>query len=326
MTLPGGVSVLVGEDDIIDQVELDTHRMLYVTSTRAIAFRERSLFTEESVEVFPTNVKRLLLNRGKRQSTVTFEYTDRDDRELQLPSDATPPSIRALLESVVRATDVLEGDESIIELYRLNELTVIVTDQRLIKHVGQALWALPFDSIDYETVRDIESEVGQMSTGVFIRTTEGSDRFKLPKDVADRFVSRLEEAVCDYHDVPSVGVLRGDPDAGKPDPEPDLDRLRPLQVGSDDPRDEADISDLPDLSGLADLSDEPDLSEGPDLSGLEGLSERSEPDTRGATPEIDPELVEQLSELTRAIERQQDQFDEYLRIISQIERDLNLDR
>lgn len=243
MSLPAGVSGLVDEDELIDDVALDGHRSLYVTPAKAVTFRERSLFTEESVDVYPTDIDRLLLEEGKRQSTVTFEYPDGQSSSLELPTEAMAPALKALLASATRATGAIPTDETILDLYRFNELTVILTDRRLLKHVGWAMWAASHDQIDYTDVRNIRVEQGQVSTGVNIDTDDGSDRLKIPHDTADDFVARLKSAVCDFHGIDDIGVLRGDPDAGKPDPEPDLDRLRPLSVG--DP-DEDDTDEFPD--------------------------------------------------------------------------------
>ncbi len=296
MSLPGGVSVLVDEDELIDRVVLDDHRSLFVTPSKAITHRERSLLTEESVESYPTDVDRLSLEEGKRQVTVTFEYHDGSTRELQLPMRTMAAALKALLASVIRATDVIVEGEAIVELYRFNELTVIVTDKRLLKHVGQALWADSYDAIDFDIIRNIMTETGQVSTGVNIETTDGGERLKIPHETADRFVSRLEEAVLSYHDVVDLGVLRGDPEAGKPAPEPDLDRLRPLQVN--DPYEADDPS-----RKIGKIGEEP--------TGLLEDTEKERTDH-----------LETLHELRRDITQQRKQLDDYEKRLEQLENEL----
>lgn len=291
MSLPGGVSVLVDEDDIVDRVALDDHRTLFVTPSKVITFRERSLLTEESVEVYPTEVEQLLLDEGKRQATVTFEYADGSSRELQLPTDTMAAGLKALLASVIRAMDIVQGDEVIIDLHRFKELTLVVTDSRLLKHVGWALWATAYDAIDYATITSIETEEGQVSTGVNIGTTDGNEWLKVPQSVADRFVSRFERAVCEFHGVTDLGVLNGDPEAGEPDPEPDLDRLRPLQLNDPD--------ELTTLDEAADTTDD--------------------------HVDID-RILDQIEELTAAIESQQELLISYQDVLAEIETELTRDR
>ena len=289
MSLPGGVSTLIDEDDLLDRVSLDDHRSLFVTADRAIAHRERSLLTEASVDVYPTDVERLVLEEGKRQATVSFEYADDETRELLLPTGTMAAALKTLLASVIRATGVIEGDESILELFRFNELTLVVTDRRLLKHVGWALWADSYDATEFEDIRDIQTEEGQVSTGINIETTSGSDRVKIPHDDANRFVSRLNEAVCDYHGVSSLAALRGD-DTTEPDPEPDLDRLRPLSVGDDEP------------------DDEPFRMEHFDAV------------------DVDDELLDRLDELATAIDEQLAVLESYRETIDHLERELTRDR
>lgn len=292
MSLPGAVSMVIDEEHLIDRVSLDEHRTLFVTPDTAVAHRERSLLTEESVDTYPTDARELGLEEGKRQSTVTFVYDDGERKALELPTETRASALKALLASTIKATGTVAADESIIELYRFKELTVIVTDRRLLKHVGRALWADSFDVIEYEAVRDIRIEAGQVSTGINIDLIDGSDRLKVPHDTADDLVDRLETAVCEYHDVAALGVLRGDPDAGKPDPEPDLDRLRPLSVGDDRSDD-----------GTTLLAD-------PAIERVE----------------VDDELLEELSALRSAIEHQQAQLEDYAETIERIERELTRGR
>lgn len=283
--------MLVDEDELINQVELDDHRTLFVAPSRAIAYRERSLLTEESVESYPTDLERLTLEEGKRQVTVTFEYLDEADRTLDLPKSSIAAALKALLASIIQATDVLEDDETIEELYRFNELTVVLTDRRLIKHIGHALWGDSHEGIDYEIIRDLQTEEGQVSTGVIIETTEATERFKLPKDSADRFVDQIEDAVCAYHDVTALGILRGDPDAGKPEPDPDLNRLRPLQLSEDD--------------------DTPVTVDG---------------DSDAMSSDGDEELRDYLHELEDTIEQQQAQLDQLRDTLERLENRLTRDQ
>ena len=283
--------MLVDEDELINQIELDDHRTLFVAPSRIIVYRESSLLAEESVDTYSTDVERLLLDEGKKQVTVTFEYADEDDHELQLPPETMANALKALLASVVRTNGVVDEDESIRELFRFNEMTVILTDRRVIQHLGTSLWADAHNSIEYEDIRDIRTEEGTISTGVIIETTESAERLKIPQDAADRFVELLDQSVCEFHDVASLGVLRGDPNAGEPDPEPDLDRLRPLQVG-----------------------DEYDSGDG------------SQPATDSNESVSNKEVLSQLDELSMAIERQQELLERTRRTIEQLEQTINRDQ
>lgn len=293
MSLPGGVSMVIDEDELLDEIGLDEHRTLFISPEKAVVHRERSLLTDESVDTYPTAARKLGIEEGKRQTVVTFEYPNQPDLELELPSDVVAPALKALLASIIKATGVVSGDESIRELYRFNELTVVLTDSRLLKHIGHALWADMYDVIEFENIRDIRTEEGQVSTGINIVTTASSDRLKVPHEAAEGFVTELEQAVCDYHDVAALGVLRGDPDAAEPDPEPDLDQLRPLSVTEED-----------------------------SVGESEGLLADLEP----PDPAEDTDLHTQLQQLTAAIEQQHELLESYMETLERLERELTRDR
>lgn len=229
MAVPGRVESLLNEDEPIDaRVALGDDAVLYVTPTRAIVYKASSLLREESLTTVATDVERIVLDEGRKSATVTFEHGLREPERLSIPLANLEESLPAILEGVLRASGVLDTDESVARTFRFSELTVIVTDRRLLKHIGRALWASDFEAFAFDDIVGLRTEEGRVATGVVLEFETGTERFKVPQSATRRLMHELESALCAYHGVEALDQLR--PDDGEEEPtEPALeDELEPL--------------------------------------------------------------------------------------------------
>lgn len=298
MSLPGRVEVLIGDERIIERVALDSDETLFTTPSRAITYRESSFLSDESVEEFPTDVDRFAIEDGPRNASIIFEYPTSEDRELTVSVERLPEVIPAVLGSVLLATDTLDPDETVIETYRFNELTLVITERRLLKHIGTAVWGQDFDAIDYDDVTGLRTEEGTVATQLVLHTAGVAERLKVPQESARAVITYLEEAICAHHGVSSIDALGGpgDDQAEEDDAaEPLLKDLEPLRMGGSraDPTERTDSFD----------------------------SSEFEPPKR-----LHHRLEAQLAELTEAMERQQALLEQQHERLERIEEALNRDR
>lgn len=216
MDVPDLVEQRLEGERVVDWVDLDGDAV-YVTPTRTLVYREEGLLSDESVAAFSHDVDSVELREGRRK--VTFRLTDIDGtRDFSVPAARAEDVLAPLLWGVLRADGVLAEDEQVQEAYRFSELTLVVTDARVVKHVGNVLWDEEFEEFPYADLTDLDFEEGSVATAVVLEVEGRRERVKTPNEEA-RFVRRaIENAVFDYHGVESLEALRAKvaPDEDEP--------------------------------------------------------------------------------------------------------------
>jgi len=128
--------------------------------------------------------------------------------------------LHPVLAGVLSATGVTDPGESVIQTFRFSELTLVVTSERLVKHVGSAVWDEEFEEFAYADITDLDFEEGTVATAVVLTHGGRSERFKAPNESARAVRETLVDAVCAYHGVDSLEEFRvtvadqGDDDSG----------------------------------------------------------------------------------------------------------------
>ncbi|MDX1747746.1 MAG: hypothetical protein R3324_17565, partial [Halobacteriales archaeon] len=156
MSLPEAVRERLGEEEPSATVPLGSDDMLVVTPTRSLIYRGEGLLSNESVEEFPHDAERIAVTEGRRKSTVHLDYGIEGELEFTIPSKRVDEALAPVLRGVLIAGEVIDPDESINQLYRLGELTVAITDARVIKHVGDAVWDEEFEEFGFDRVTGID--------------------------------------------------------------------------------------------------------------------------------------------------------------------------
>ena len=338
MEIPELIEQRLGDETIESAVSLGDEDLICFTPTRALLYRGEGLIGDESIDVYDSNVERLSVSEGRRKTGFVLTYVDREEK-FSVSSDRGDAVMQRLLQSVLRTADVIEPEESVTDVYRFSELTVVITDGRLVKHVGAYVWDGDYEEHPFEDVTGLDFEDGSVATQIVVEVQGRPQRFKAPNDQAKLLERSLTDVLSEYYEVGSLPALN---DALADNLEEDAvedhqpvasdieldDSISPLVGDDGDEEEELDtdaIRGIGEASADAAADDEDDSAD--DGDGADDEAETAAEATEGAataqaaTEEaseradeaagsggVDPEDVEaiqtQLTNLTTAVERQ----------------------
>ena len=312
MEIPDRVKQQLDGESIQSAVSLGDEDVICFTPSRTLLYRGEGLLSDESLTVYDHDVERLNAAEGRRKVTFELEYVDSVEK-FKITKKRMEPVLTRLLAGVLDTKGITEDGESVEGVFLLSELTLVVTDTRLVKHVGSYVWDPDFEEYPYADVTGLEFEEGSVATQLVVSVSGRPQRIKAPNDEARKIRRTLSEALFAYHDVDSLSALN----------EQIGDQPEPAEQGRGDGF-SLDDSISP-LVGDASAEESGDDSEGTTGSGDEGAAVVAgvEGSATGAAPESDageePSSVDpaeiaalrtQVSELTTAVERQQEQLDD----------------
>lgn len=304
MEIPELIKEHLGDETIESAVGLGDEDLVCFTPSRALLYRGEGLIGDESIEVYDSDLERLSVSDGRRKMGFTLSYVDREE-SFSVSRDRGDAVLQRLLQSILRTQNVIEPEESVEDVYRFSELTVIITDARLVKHVGAYVWDADYEEYPFEEVTGLDFEEGSHATGIVLSVSGRPQRFKAPSDEAKLLRRSLTDALFEFYDVGSLSGLN-DAVAENVDEE-ETDEVS--AVSSDIELDDG-------INPLVSDSEEEEATL--DTDAVRGIGESREaasaaveepPDGRGeATGAVDPEEIEamqtKLSNLTTAVRRQ----------------------
>ncbi len=208
MSQPEIVQSDLGGETVVARVDLGGEDELYVTPTRTLLYRAEGLLSDESVEEFSHGAERITVSEGRRKSKVTLDYGLDGEQTVSLPTSRLERALEPIVEGILKHNGVLEQDESVAQLFRFSELTVVVAGERVVRHIGPGLWEQEFESYHYSDVRDLEFEDGSVNTSVVLTVDGQRERFKTPNEDARAVRSALESTLLAYWEVDSIEELR----------------------------------------------------------------------------------------------------------------------
>ncbi len=208
MSLPELLSRAVGDEDVVARVSLGGDDVLAVTPSRTLVYRGDGLLSGESVEEYGHGVERIAVSTGRRKSKLVLGYGLDGDETLSVPTGHIDDVLHPVLAGVLSATGVTGSGESVVRTFRFSELTLVVTDRRLVKHVGSAVWDDELEEFPYADLTDLDFEEGTVATTVVLTHDGRSERFKAPNESARAVRETLVDAVCSFHDVGSLEEFR----------------------------------------------------------------------------------------------------------------------
>lgn len=208
MTEPGIVESALDGETVAATVPLGGEDELYITPTRTLIYRAEGLLSDESVEEYPHDAERLTISEGRRKSRFTLVYPVDGTREFTLPSNRTDDAVHPVLAGIMNAGGITDPGETVLSTYRFSELTLIITSERLVKHVGAAAWDEDYEEFHYDDVTDLTFEEGSVATQVVLAVNGRQQRIKAPNDRAREVENKLSEALTAYHGVGSIEELR----------------------------------------------------------------------------------------------------------------------
>lgn len=209
MSLPETVRAEVGDETVVDRVDLGGDDRLYVTPTRTLRYRADGLLSDESVAAVPHGAERIDAEVGRRTATLTFGYGLDGDRSISLPAGRFDDALEPILAGVLRAAGVTDPDESVVAAFRFSDLTLVVADDRLVKHVGGAVWDADHESYRFADVSDLAFEEGSVATAVVLTVAGRRERFKIPSGSSRVVRERLRGALLSHHGVDRIADLPG---------------------------------------------------------------------------------------------------------------------
>lgn len=339
MEIPELVQEHLGDEELQTGIKLGEEDVLCLTPTRLLLYRGEGLISDESVTEFPHELERLQLNEGRRKTKFVFEYVE-DKRSLTVPNDVADDVLELVLQGVLTTERILDDDESVVGSFRFSELTLVIAEQRVVRHVGSSVWEDDFEMYVFEDLTGLEFEKASVATEIVLRIGNRPQRIKTPNDKARLVEKTLQKAVFEYFDVTSMAELQShfeaEADENGSDDDPTSDELtfdseiRPLGGENDDTEGES-IVDAEDESSVETAS----ASAGEEPSISSDLSETGSASIESGDEQPDPETItradldavnEQVSELTTAVNKQNEMLRKQHAAIKQLIEELQQDR
>lgn len=206
MDVPDLVRQSLGDEDIQAGVSLGDDDAVCFTPTRSLVYRSEGLLSDEAVAEYAHDFERLAVSEGRRKTKYTMTYVDREEK-FTVPGNRTDPVLERLLEGNLRVAGVIDADEAVTGVFRFSELTLVVTDKRVLKHVGGYTWDDDFEVYEYAEVTGLHFEDGSVATAVVLEADGRPERIKAPNEQAGVVRQTLQEALFGYHDVGSLDEL-----------------------------------------------------------------------------------------------------------------------
>ncbi|WP_276254159.1 DUF7115 domain-containing protein [Halomontanus rarus] len=207
MSVPGIVQSTLDGDEIAARVSLGGEDELFITPRSSIVYRGDGLLSDESVDEFPHDADRLTLSEGRRKTRFSLEYALDGTRDFTVPSSKTEAVLHPVLAGILNGNGITDPGETVAQTYRFSELTLIVTSDRLVKHIGEAVWDGDFEQYHFGDVTNLSFEDGSVATQIVIEVDGRPQRIKAPNDEATDVSERLKRALFAYHDVDSLAAL-----------------------------------------------------------------------------------------------------------------------
>ena len=222
MSVPGIVERSLDGEEIAARVSLGGEDELYVTPTRTLIYRADGLLSDESVEEYDHDADRLVVSEGRRKTRFSLEYPLDGTQEFTLPAKHADKAIHPILAGMLNAGGVTAAGEAVLHTYRFSELTLVITSDRIVKHIGEAVWDSEYEEFPFDRLTGIDFEEGEHATQLVLDIDGRPERIKAPNDEAPRVREHLKQALFDFYDVQSMDALHERIAPNDPaDPDPD---------------------------------------------------------------------------------------------------------
>ncbi|ELZ17228.1 hypothetical protein C477_13395 [Haloterrigena salina JCM 13891] len=204
MSVPEIVQSTLNGDEIAARVSLGGEDELFITSSSSLVYRSDGILSDESVEEYPHEADRLTLSEGRRKTKFTLEYPLEGTKEFTVPSDKTDAVLHPVLAGVLNGNGITDPGETVVKTYRFSELTLIITSDRLVKHIGGAVWDGDYEGYHFDDVTKLAFEDGSVATQIVLTVAGRPERIKAPNEEANDLRERLKRALFEYHGVTSL--------------------------------------------------------------------------------------------------------------------------
>lgn len=230
MEIPDLVRQELGGEEVLAGVPIGDEDVVCATAARTLVYRSEGLLSDERIDAYPHNAERLQLSDGRRKTKFTLTYVD-GSKSFSVPSGHARDVLTLLLEGILGASGVLAEEESVVGAFRFSELTLVIAEEQLIRHIGQTVWDADFETYPYEDLTGLDFQQGSVATEIVVSIGGRPQRIKTPREDARLVEETLKKAIFEYYDVVSMDELES---VVSVDPEDDDDSARSddLTLGS----------------------------------------------------------------------------------------------
>lgn len=207
MDVPTAVEEALGDETVSERVSLKGEDALFLTPTRTIHYSSEGFLSDEAVESYPHDAERIDVREKRRKTIITLDYGTDGERSLTVPGSALDDALEPIVTGVFRETGVIEPGESIVGFYRFGELTLVVTADRLVKHVGTAIWDEEYVTVAFADIRGMETEQGNVASQLVLKTSGRTERIKTPNEGFRKVEETIRNALYEYYDVPDQAAF-----------------------------------------------------------------------------------------------------------------------
>jgi hypothetical protein len=311
-------------------VALDGEDVAVFTADRTLVYRGDSLLRDASIETYGHDIERLTASTGRGETTFVLEYVS-GRKELTVPEGHAEAVLERLLHGILETGDVLDSNERVQGVYLFSDLTVVVTDSRLVKHVGPAVWESDSETYPFGAVTGLDFEEGDVATQVVLWVDGRAERIKAPSEEAPLLRRTLTRTLCAFHNVDSLEQLNERLEADTDDPAPHSsialeEEISPLIETTDEQENTGTdaIGAVTDDGWLEpDDTDRPEPADNGDTRSAVSVSDRAGDNELGER--IDA-LERQVSELARTVDRQNELLERQSRHLSALAERVDTDR
>ncbi len=208
MDVPTLVADALGDEAVAAHVPLKGEDALFVTRTRTLHYRSEGLLSDESVDEYPHDAERVEVGQGRRKATITLDYGTDGQGSFGVPTNRLDEALHPVLAGVLNAAGVTQPGETVKRTYRFSELTLVVTSERLVKHIGSAVWDEEYEEVPYEDVTGLDIEEGNVSSQIVLHTAERTERIKAPNEGFREVDESVRDALFTYYDVDSLEAFK----------------------------------------------------------------------------------------------------------------------
>lgn len=325
MEIPDRIKQRLDGESLQSAVSLGDEDVICFTPSRTFLYRGEGLLSDEALTVYDHDIERLDVSEGRRKTTFTLEYVDSVEK-FKITNKRAEQVLTRLLGGILETKGVLGEDESVAGVFLFSELTVVVTDSRMVKHVGSYLWDPDYEEFPFSDVTGLEFEDGSVATQIVLSVAGRPQRLKAPSDKAEKLRRTLSDVLFSYHDVQSLAELNekvapeADEGAEKDAQSAGLsldESISPLVSDSaDEDSSESPETESTDAPGVGDgttmVAEATDDERSATDEGKEQTATTATKGAAGSNISIDEfeAMQAELSKLRAAVEKQQQQLDE----------------
>lgn len=247
MEIPDLVHEELGGEEIRSGVAIGDEEVVCATASRTLVYRPEGFLSDERIETYSHDVEQLILSEGRRKTTFKLTYVD-GTRSFSVPASHGREVLTLLLEGILGVDGVLDEGESVVGAFRFSELTLIIAENCLVRHIGETVWDEDFTQYEYGDLTGLDFQEGSVATEIVVSIDGRPQRIKTPRDDARLVEETIKKAVFEFYDVATMAELRQvveptDEDAPAADEPDDLtlgSDIDPLVSGTErDPADRA---------------------------------------------------------------------------------------